>query len=375
MQTKLQLTVFSAALACCGTARSAVFCVDSESALTQALADAESNGEDNDIRLRAGVYLAPSEGWSIDLHDASRSLAITGGYLDAGCTTRTASAASTKLNGRYAARLLTIDTSESFGNATDSVLISVTGIMFANGRGANVAALKISDPGPIFGGIIRVEGNAFVDNIAEGAAQDIGEYAPAVLVATDGPDFAGGTGIYVTNNLFAANTGANASALYAFSNNHLDVTGNTFADNVSTDLTLDERVVADWFAIGGITLADNIFWNNNRANAPATLDLHFDGRSTSTHNDVEFASGTPASSTGDVSVDPAFAGAGAPSSYALTEASPVRDRGEDQPAGGISAFDLVGSPRIFGAHVDIGAFEYAPMGDPIFKSAFDVTAP
>ena len=48
-------------------APAATFCVDSADALATALASAEANGEDNDIRIRAGVYDAPDAGFHIDL--------------------------------------------------------------------------------------------------------------------------------------------------------------------------------------------------------------------------------------------------------------------------------------------------------------------
>src|SRR5690242_20846389 len=48
-----------------GEAPAATFCVDSSDALTAALATAEANGEDNDIRLHTGVYDVPDAGFRI----------------------------------------------------------------------------------------------------------------------------------------------------------------------------------------------------------------------------------------------------------------------------------------------------------------------
>src|SRR3569833_1348555 len=98
-------------------AEAATFCVDSADALTGALANAETNSEDNDIRLRVGTYDAPDAGFHIDLLDGQHSLAIGGGYTDAACTLRTRAASATVINGRDTTRPLTIETSQSFGNA------------------------------------------------------------------------------------------------------------------------------------------------------------------------------------------------------------------------------------------------------------------
>jgi hypothetical protein len=48
--------------------------------------------------------------------------------------------------------------------------------------------------------------------------------------------------------------------------------------------------------------------------------------------------------------------------------SPVRDAGNDNPPGGLSAADIDGETRLFQSHVDIGADE---IGDPIFANGFE----
>ena len=70
-------------------ARAATFCVDSSDDFVEALATAEDNGEDNDIRLRTGLYVAPDGGFHIDLLDGSHSLSVVGGYTNDACTERT----------------------------------------------------------------------------------------------------------------------------------------------------------------------------------------------------------------------------------------------------------------------------------------------
>ena len=67
-----------------------------------------------------------------------------------------------------------------------------------------------------------------------------------------------------------------------------------------------------------------------------------------------------------VGVDPHFVDASA-GNFRLLGNSPARDVGDDTPPGGLPAQDLDGDARVFGAHVDIGAYE---IGDEIFADGF-----
>jgi hypothetical protein len=348
--------------------KAATFCVDSSDALAAALATAEANGEDNDIRLRAGVYDAPDAGFHIDLLEGHHSLSVTGGFTDDACTERTHAASATVLDGRGAVRPLTIETSRSSGIADPAHGITVGGLTFQHGSDALVSALKISDSGPIYGGIIIVEGNAFLDN---GAATGVLEGGPALLAATDGPDFAGGTGLFVRNNLFARNAGPNAPAVFVYSDNHIDVSNNTFVDNVSTDTTLDERVTFASFTFSGINFSNNVFSGNNPGGASATFDLHATNVTDLVDNAIAATSGTPRSETGTIDTDPRFVDA-AHGDYRLAVDSPLIDAGTDTPAGGTAEFDLDGVARIEDAHIDIGAYERTPVNaEQIFADGFD----
>jgi hypothetical protein len=343
-------------------ARAAAFCVDSAAGFAAALAAAEDNGEDNDIRLRTGLYLAPDGGFRIDLRDGSHSLSIVGGYTNGACTERTHAAAETVLDGRGVVRPLTIDTSTSFGNADATHRIAVSGLFFTGGHDALVSALKISDSGPIYGGIIVVEDNVFADNATETGVLEGG---PALLAATDGPDFAGGTGTFVRNNLFIRNTGPNAPAAFVYSNNRVAVTNNTFVANAAMDATLDERVVFATFTFSGVDFANNIFSDNVSA-----FDLRATNMTDLVDNALVAIVGAPRSETGTLKGDPHFIDA-ANGNYRLAAGSPLIDAGTDTPVGGLAPFDIDGVIRLRGAHVDIGAFESTPSGDALFADDFD----
>ena len=362
---KTQHFVVALALAAVSSIEShaATFCVGSSDTLTAALATAEANGEDNDIRIRTGVYAVPDAGFRIDLFEGHRSLAVTGGYTDDGCTERTRAASATVLDGREAVRPLTIETSRSSGIADPEHAITIAGLTFRNGRDALVGALKISDSGPIYGGIITVEGNAFLDNTA---VTGVLEGGPALLAATDGPDFAGGTGLFVRNNLFARNVGPNAPAAFVYSNNHVDVSNNTFAANIATDTTLDERVTFASFTFSGVDFSNNVFRDNT-----TTFDLRATDVTDLVDNAVVAFAGTPRSETGTIATDPRFVDA-ATGNYRLAADSPLIDAGTDTPAGGAAEFDLDGVTRVQGGHLDIGAYEFgAASTDAIFADDFD----
>ena len=98
-------------------AQAATFCVDSSAALATALASAEANGEDNDVRVRTGVYDAPDAGFHIDLFEGHHSLSVAGGFMDDACNERTHAASATVLDGHDSVRPLTIETSRSSGIA------------------------------------------------------------------------------------------------------------------------------------------------------------------------------------------------------------------------------------------------------------------
>ncbi len=300
--------------------------------------------------------------------DGRHSLSVIGGFTNDACTERTHVAAETVLDGRDAVRQLTIDTSTSFGNADATHSITVSGLFFTGGHDALVGALKISDSGPIYGGVIVVEGNVFADNATETGVLEGG---PALLAATDGPDFAGGTGLFVRNNLFIRNTGPNAPAAFVYSNNRVAVSNNTFAANVATDATLEERVTFASFTFSGVDFSNNVFGDNNPDGTPAVFDLHATNATDLVNNALVAIAGTPRSETGTLDGDPHFVDA-VNGNYRLAAGSPLIDAGTDTPAGGTAEFDIDGASRIQGAHIDVGAFESAPASvEEIFADGFD----
>ncbi|HVH35448.1 MAG TPA: right-handed parallel beta-helix repeat-containing protein [Tahibacter sp.] len=352
-------------------ALAARFCVADATGFGAAVAAAQGNNDHNEILLRQGVYVTPTGGWNLELGDRPHNLDIVGGYTDAGCTQRHADASLTVLDGANVARPLTIDTGGSVpGNGAH---IRISGLTFRNGRGDFVGGLKVSDPGPIYGGTILIEGNIFRDNVAISGIFDTGP--GGLLAATDGPDFSGGTGLIVRNNVFVGNSGPNASAMFLFSNNQIEVANNTIVGNRCTGADLVERWSIRTYTFTGLHFSNNVFWGNNPAGLPDTYDLRLYAQNTNqttlTNNLIQARIGTALAETGSLSTNPGFVDAGN-GDYRPDASSPLADAGSDATAAGLMPTDVAGNARVTGARVDIGAYERAAApADPIFTGGFE----
>jgi hypothetical protein len=345
----------------------AVHCVATPDDLTVALLAAQQNSTGSDeIRLRTGLYAAPDGGWHVDVQ--LRGIDIEGGYTDAACQTRTFDAAQTVLDGRHMARPLTIDT--SFAGQQIATGIVVRDLTFANGAGDRAGGLKVSDAGQIYDGTILIEGNIFRDNAASVFEQD--NSGGGLLAATDGNTFDGTVFLTVRNNLFAGNRANDGAAAMLFSNDGIDVSNNTVTDNQSFDTTIAERRAFALFTFAQTVYSNNVFWANNPDNLPGTFDIradnpfHADLSAVLLNNDLQNVLGTPGAQQGALSADPMFVDA-ASGDFRPGALSQLIDAGMDAPAGGASATDLDGRPRLQGAHIDIGAYE----SERIFKDGFE----
>lgn len=335
-------------------AHAETFCVSDADQLTSALHSAEINAESDEIRLRAGFYAAPADGWHIDLKSGTTGVAVVGGYVDSNCTTQTHDSFNTILDGDATVRPLTIATSMGSGIPAPDSHIRVSTLTIQNGAGGG---LKVSDPGPIFGGDIVVENVVFRNNSDGGALQ----------AATDGSGSDGGIYLVVRGCSFVGNRAPDAPAVQLYSNNAIALVNNTFFANQATDATLDKRVLLSYFTFSDLAATNNIFWQNNQDGLPQTFDIAAQQKMHLVHNDIQAIDGTNESEDGDVNVDPSFVDAAA-FNVRLRADSPLRDAGIDAPAGGGGSFDLDDTVRIVGTHVDLGAYEFSEM---IFHSSFD----
>ena len=139
---------------------------------------------------------------------------------------------------------------------------------------------------------------------------------------------------------------------------HANVLGNTLAGNDTGFIAKASAGASLTGALANTLVADN---GVNGVVIAADIAVGF----ANDHNLV-FGNGsddfTPG--PGTVKADPRFVGS---ADFRLRSDSPARDAGNSAWTTGIPT-DLDGAPRVFGAAVDIGAWE---VGDPIFANGFD----
>ncbi|MCC6561315.1 MAG: hypothetical protein IT478_08160, partial [Xanthomonadales bacterium] len=96
-----RITLLALALTAQFPVQAATFCVANSAELAAALDAADSNGANDDVRVRSGSFTAPVGGfrYEADPSDADNSLVLSGGWNGAGCVARTLGAGATLLTG------------------------------------------------------------------------------------------------------------------------------------------------------------------------------------------------------------------------------------------------------------------------------------
>jgi hypothetical protein len=322
--------------------QAASFCVSDATELHAVLAQAESNGQDDHIKLEEGSYRSDT-GFSYSSAEP-HGLSITGGWSTS-CIIRTGLLAFSNLSPEAtsaATRILDI-------NAGDGAVL-VEGLRILEGNPTALTrggGLRVRTAA----GDINIDRNIFASNAA---ASNGALYASS--------DFGN---IRARNNLVAGNSqlsGA-AIALVALDGN-IYVSGNTVHGNISS--------VADSVSAGLSTtvnaanadrrayLSNNVLWNNHANGNP---DLEAFGANYRYYNavvDLWTTGDEPVEVVGEISQDPRLC---LPDSnpcgitYTPLNDSPLLNAGANIPFGGGLSLDLFGQPRIVGGLVDIGAIE------------------
>jgi len=332
-------------------ARAATFCVDTVQELGDALTTAQSNGENDLIRVVAGTYALNDRLTYMAAEDFS--LKLVGGYFSAGtqCVLWFPDAANTVLDGGGQAPLLVLH------GASGSGAISVGHFTFRNGIGAGGIQAVFVGGYAGYGGEVTVEDNVFTNL----AGREDGGYT-AVQISVDQGS------LVVRNNVFAANTSesgiqpvdilVNAAPIAPDApavNPNGAFNNNTVSGNVGTAFAIGVRGSGFWSA------ANNVMWGNEN------IDLILGSHVALYNNDIESYQGIPDSEDGAVSVDPRFVDA-AGGDYRLRGDSPLIDQGIGDPYGEVGTFDVAGDDRVVFGAVDIGAHE---LQEAIFLDGFD----
>jgi parallel beta-helix repeat protein len=306
-----------------GGAWGAEFCVSDAAGLQAALTAAQSNDQDNTIKVVQGSYTRNFT------YSSGKSITLQGGYT-AGCASRVVNPANTVLDAGGTGRVLYL-----FVGGTNN--ISVEGFTIQNGLSGGVYAESSSAS---TGGTVILTNNIITGNTAS-------DYGGGGVYA-----YSSGGAVIITNNTITGNTAGNygAGGVYALGANFGTV---TLTNNTITGNTAGNDSGGGTQIIGNIIYCyNNIIWGNT---APTGGDVYLNasGVAEGYNNDYANMAGSWTSSDGNISTDPLFVGGG---DYHLSPNSPCIDRGLNS-APGIPATDFEGDPRVIGSAPDMGADE------------------
>jgi hypothetical protein len=317
----------------------ATVCVDDVQGLRDALLTTQDNGVDDTIQVVRGRYHL---GGSVLLFNSSEahSLNIVGGFAP-GCATRVRNAAITVLDGDDTSPIFNVTTSNDFElhflTLQHGLISGSSGgamAVFGNGAAsqalfANIVVRDSSSDYGIGGMIFSVAGTVTLqDNLVTGITSPGG----ALYVGSDTT-----VAVHLINNTVAGNTATNPAS------------GGMIYIGAGGNVPMDA--------------SNNIFWGN----LGGVPDIDFiSGAMLMTDNDYQRIDVAPASgSSGNLSVDPVFAGSG---DFHLSATSPLVGIGTLTPPGDLTVYDLEGHPRVWNGTVDAGAYE---RGDEIFADGLE----
>ncbi|HVH34201.1 MAG TPA: choice-of-anchor Q domain-containing protein [Tahibacter sp.] len=341
------------------------YCVGTIADLKTSLSDASTNGFSDEIKIRSGFYQPTGAQcdalacFEVHVTDGEM-LRISGGW-DAGCNGQSTHPQDTIFDGSNLYRLFFVEWQHA---NIDSLSISgFRNIELRNG----VGTFGSSNGGCAY--FSNNNGELMLDrNIFTGCA---------VYNGYGGGFAASGLQLYVRNNLIVNNVARFGAGAYLdvtrstlISNRSAYVTSNTLADNLSTlgsDGTGGLQLLSSTASVSQVYLTNNIIYGNDAGSNRVDLDIG-SSRIYSANNIQGTQRGISApgsTAAANLSLDPRFIGG---NNYALAPESQARDRGKDSPPGGSQSLDMSGGVRVFGPHIDIGAYE--SHDDVIFAQDF-----
>jgi len=358
--------------------------------LQAALTSAQSNGEDDIIKVVQGTYIGHFSYTSNEGH----RITLLGGYTT-GCAARVVDPANTILDGGATGGALSLANNSIGGN------VYVEGFTLQNGGGAgtfygagvyaqsrNDSATGNMNAGDVAiiknivtgnnastsgGGIYAVSttshGNSgkvtVTDNIVLNNTSNL--YAGGVYIQSWA--FEGTPGVVtLTNNIVAGNTAGNdGGGIYAYSGtsttqgNVITVTNNTVTGNSGGSGGGVFTAAYNGSSGGIVNCYNNIVWGNTAATG-GDIRLASSGTNNGYNNNYDSTKilGTWTNSGNNINTDPFFVG---DNDYHLRPSSPCIDAGNNA-APSLPSFDVEGYYRIMDGNddgrtiVDMGALEY-----------------
>jgi hypothetical protein len=377
------------------------FCVTNATELQSALTAAETNGEDDIVKVMQGTY-----GGSFYYTSSENcSLTLLGGYTS-GCVSRVINPSNTVLDGGWSGHVLYLSNIGGGG-------LTVEGFTIQYGNDSGLYARSFSSSGEagdidIKHNVIRwnkyVKGNGggvFAESASElGLAGEVW-LSENIIMGNECTGDGGGVyarsvcssgsvqGVFLRTNIIAGNEAAyDGGGVYVRSDgykqwgggNDIIISYNTIVDNELTDRS---------FYSGGIAIrgtnfthcqvCNNIIYGNKRPGAwpwpfrePADIDLSLLGLPAGYYNDYDQMEGTwlgaygYGGSEGNIDADPLFVSPGV--DYHLSSSSPCIDAGKNVIAWSPD-LDIEGDPRIIDGDndgietADIGADEFVLKDD------------
>lgn len=352
-------TALSALLLIAATTSSqaAEFCAATGEQLASALAAADSNNQDDIIRVTVGVKTRPGLAddvtrwmyWGAGT-DADNDLQIIGGWTS-GCASPTDQNLTT-LDAELGGAVMSIDLPDnSTGMITVSNLTLVRGYVDTYGA---VSSLHV-DTGVAGSSLVTLE------RLRIRNSGSYGDSGSNMRVRTDG-----GT-LTVRNVLIHQNTTYSGASLMASvsSGATINLSNNTVTANNDTEGSSAGPVGGvSIFGTGTINVINNVFWGNTSANATDLAVQQNFGSLINNH--IGALRGTPASNSNRTQGNPLFIadGSGIPTP---SLGSPLRDSGFVLIPGGQCALDVRGLDRVTGERIDRGATEF----DDLFSAGFE----
>lgn len=344
-----------------GSTKAATYCVSTSIQLQSALNSANTNNQNNLIKIVQGIYFTPGSAFTYNLGGGKppgRNLEISGGWWPASgflpCSQQNPNAFSTVLDGNNSNGVMQIRT-ENYSKITINNLTFSHGISGAGG-GLHVYSLLSNTEFKSF----DLDHCAFLNNEAT--------VASALHVS-------GFDQVSVKNSLFVKNHAVLAATVHLgqgdgygifFTNN--TVTENTVSDNslstAGVNINVSESVLSALF--------NNILWNNDNS------DLNLVGYGTHHlyHNNIGIRTGNALhDDVGNMSIVPDFPFlVSEPYNYTLSLSSPLVNAGMHPSATlpqswFLGSNDMLGRIRKQDGVVDIGALETTP--DLIFMNGFE----
>jgi len=360
----LRLTILSAVHA-------ATFCVSNGEELQNALALADSNNQPDHIKLRFGVFTAPTGGFYYEGFTEDHDLEITGNWItfnNNSCGSRILAndpLAHSTLSGNNAASALNIIP----GAVGD---ISLSYLVFTEGNADDFGGGLRLFPLAEYLGDVLIENNVFINNTADEAG--------AMYVV-------GGNRVVIRNNLITENHSDSSSGSVIINqqnsvgtdtNPGVYFTNNTVMHNFAAvgHIQLFAGTSIHVYEASSAFMANNIFWSNTAGD----LSLGGDGYKYLFNNDLGTVAGSADEASGNFSVTPEFEAGLFNFKPALNSA--LSNRGKRPPtfthipphfdeAWSLGTLDLTGAGRIYGTTVDVGAIESDSLSDLIFEDDFE----